>query len=60
VTVATDCGVMGEDWLTGAEHGGEKLSIILICSSIFLVNFSFHAIDSDRIFSIIAHTSVVK
>jgi hypothetical protein len=22
--MAASCGVMGEDWLTGAEHGGEK------------------------------------
>jgi hypothetical protein len=51
---------MGEDWLTGAEHGGEKLSIIFICSSIFLVNFSFYAMNSDRVFSILARTSTMK
>jgi hypothetical protein len=58
--VAVGRGVMGEDWLTEVEHGGEKLSIILICSSIFLVNFSFHAMNSNRIFYILACTSTVK
>jgi hypothetical protein len=60
VTVAAGCGVMGEDCLIGVEHGEEKLSIILICSIIFLVNFSFHTMNSDCIFSILARTFAVK
>jgi hypothetical protein len=51
VMVAADgIGVMGNNWLAGAGHGGEKLSIFLICSSIFLLPFSFHTRNSDHIF----------
>jgi hypothetical protein len=50
-------GIMGNDWLAGAGHGGEKLSIFLICSSIFLLAFSFHTRNFDRIFSIFARFS---
>jgi hypothetical protein len=50
-------GIMGNDWLAGAGHGGEKLSIFLICFSIFLLAFSFHTRNSDRIFSIFARSS---
>jgi hypothetical protein len=49
--------VMGNDWLARVGHGGEKLSIYLICSSIFLLAFSFHMRNSDRIFSIFARYS---
>jgi hypothetical protein len=31
--------VMGNDWLAEVGHGGEKLSIFLICSPIFLLAF---------------------
>jgi hypothetical protein len=43
-------GFMGNDWLAGAGYGGEKLSIFLICSSIFLLAFSFYTKNSDLIF----------
>jgi hypothetical protein len=50
--------VMGNDWLAGAAgHDGEKLSIFLICSSIFLLAFSFHKRNSNHIFSIFAGSS---
>jgi hypothetical protein len=48
---------MGNDWLAGAWHGGEKLSIFLICSSIFLLTFSFYMRNYDLIFSIFARSS---
>jgi hypothetical protein len=52
VTVAAGgVGVMGKDWLGREGRGGDKLLIFLICSSIFLVNFSFYARNFDRIFS---------
>jgi CDP-diglyceride synthetase len=60
VTVAASCGVMGRDWLIRAACGREKLSVILIHSSIFLVNFSIYSMNSDRIFSILARSTAVK
>jgi hypothetical protein len=58
--VVTRVGVMGGDSLAEEERGGEKLSIFLICSSIFLVNFSSHARNSDRIFSSLLCCSALK
>jgi hypothetical protein len=61
VTVAVGkVGVMGKDWLALEARGGDKLLIFLICSSLFLVNFSFHARNSDRIFSSLACCSALK
>jgi hypothetical protein len=61
VTVATgEVGVMGKDWLAGKWRDGDKLLIFLICSSIFFMNFSFHAMNYDRIFSIIACCSTLN
>jgi len=57
MVAAGGVGVMGNDWLAGEGHGGEKLSIFLICSSIFLLAFSFHTRNFDRIFSIFAQSS---
>jgi hypothetical protein len=45
--------VMGKDWLAGEGRGGDKFLIFFICS-IFLVNFSFHARNSNHIFSSLA------
>jgi hypothetical protein len=41
MVAAGGVGVMGNDWLAGVGHGEEKLSIFLLCSSIFLLAFSF-------------------
>jgi hypothetical protein len=57
MVAAGGVGVMGNDWLAGEGHDGEKLSSFLICSSIFLLTFSFHPRNSDRIFSIFACSS---
>jgi hypothetical protein len=41
---------MGRNWLAGEGRGGEKLLILLMCSSICLLNLSFHTRKSNRIF----------
>jgi len=60
MAVADDVGVMSKDWLVGEGRGGNQLLIFLICSSIFLVNFTFHARNPDRIFSSFACCSALK
>jgi hypothetical protein len=51
--------VMGKDWLAGEGRGGDKFLIFFICS-IFLVNFSFHARNSNHIFSSLACCFALK
>jgi len=51
---------MGKDWLAEEGHGGEKLLILLMCSSICLLNLSFHTRKSNRIFSSFACCSAPK
>jgi len=57
---AGEVGVMGKDWLAGEVRGGEELLILLMCSSIRLQDSSFHARNSDCIFSSLAYCSSFK
>jgi len=54
---ADEVGVMGKDWLAGEVRGGDELLILLMCSSIRLLHSSFHARNSDHIFSSLAYCS---
>jgi len=61
LTEATsEVGVMGKDWLAGEVQGGEELLILLMYSSIRLLDSSFHGRNSDRIFSSLACCSSFK
>jgi hypothetical protein len=53
-------GVMGNDWLAGERHGGEKRYIFLLCSSICLVNLASHARKSDLLFCSLVCCSTLK
>jgi hypothetical protein len=56
----SEVGVMGKDWLAGEVRDVEELLILLMCSSIRLLDSSFHARNSDRIFSNLACCSSFK
>jgi hypothetical protein len=52
--------VMGKDWLAGEVCGRKELLILLMCSSICLLDLSFHGRNFDHIFSILACCSSFK
>jgi hypothetical protein len=51
---------MGRDWPAGEVRGRKKLLILLTCSSICLLDLSFHTRKSNRIFSSLACCSAPK
>jgi hypothetical protein len=57
MVVAVGVSVMGNDWIAGEGHGGEKLSIFLLCSSICLVDLATIARKTDLLFSSYARSS---